>query len=250
MALNEKLRKLWKAAGYDRGHGSDAVLPPAPKGFKRLYYLTGPEHAISNIVFSRLKISRFPELNDPFELLGQNFSNKAVRKLIRDHRDSLNDKIGMVCFSEDWTDPVLWGHYAAKHRGVALGFDVKDSLVEKVQYSSQRLKQKIPLGAKAITPKMKDLLLYTKFESWSYEREWRLVHELDEAESEGSLYFLPISKTVKLVEVILGSLCDLDLPKMRKLVNSHHAGAMTYKARLAYKSFRIIPSGITVVQPS
>jgi hypothetical protein len=224
-------------------------MPPAAKGFKRLYYLTGPDHAISNIVFSRLKISRFPELNDPFELLGQNFSDKDVRKLIRDHRDSLNDKIGMVCFSEDWTDPVLWGHYAAKHRGVALGFDVKVSLAEEVKYSSQRLKQKIPSGSKEITPKLKDLLLYTKFESWSYEREWRLVHELDKAESEGSLYFLPINKSVKLVEVILGSLCDFNLSKIRKLVDNHHADVMTYKARLAYRSFRIIPNGKTVVLP-
>jgi hypothetical protein len=59
MPLNEQLRKLWKTAGYTRGHGSDAVLRPPPSGLNRLHYLTGPEHAISNIVFGSIKISRF-----------------------------------------------------------------------------------------------------------------------------------------------------------------------------------------------
>lgn len=144
MPLNETLRKQWRAAGYNRGHGSDAVLPPAPQGFKRLYYFTGPEHALSNVVFGRVKISRFSELNDPFELLCQYFGNSDTRKLVSAHKSAFDRTVGVICFSEDWTDPVLWSHYAAKHKGVALGFDVKTSSVQKVVYAPTRLKYKIP----------------------------------------------------------------------------------------------------------
>jgi hypothetical protein len=247
MPLDARLRKKWKVAGYERGHGSDAVLPPAPLGFRRLYYLTGPEHALSNIVFGRLKISRFSELNDPFELFGQNFGNARIRKLVQEHKNEFNNRNGIICFSADWTDPVLWSHYAAKHKGVALGFDVEDSLVKEVHYSADRLKRGIPKDTKSITPKLADLLVYSKYESWHYEREWRLLCDLSGARKEGGLYFLPFSKGLKLVEVILGSLCDFSLGKIRALVDTKYPDVMTYRARLAYRSYRIIPKGSSVV---
>jgi hypothetical protein len=159
MPLNELLRKEWKAAGYERGHGSDAVLPPAPHGFKRLYYLTASEFALSNIVFGRLKISRFSELNDPFELLAQKFDDKERTKLVRAHKDEFNMNNGIICFSADWTDPVLWSHYAAKHKGVALGFDVAMDLVSEVQYSSSRLKE--PLRSMILQRPLRFLTLFS-----------------------------------------------------------------------------------------
>ncbi|HEY8126462.1 MAG TPA: DUF2971 domain-containing protein [Methylocystis sp.] len=247
--MNELLRKQWRAAGYDRGHGSDAVLPPASAGFKRLYYLTGPEHALSNIVFGRVKISRFSELNDPFELLGQHFNDARTRKLISDHKKSFDANNGLICFSEDWTDPVLWSHYASKHKGMALGFDISDSLVKPIQYSSQRLKQNFSRGTSNVTRKLEELLVYTKYESWQYEREWRLLYELSKADREGGLYFIQFGAPIKLVEVILGPSCDFNLKKIRDMVDTHHKGVVTYKARLANRSFRIIPNGASVVSP-
>lgn len=249
MPLNENLRKLWKSAGYERGHGSDAVLPPPPAGKKRLYYLTGPEQALSNIVFKRIKISRFSELNDPFELLGQNFGQASVRHLIRSHKKKFNHEKGLVCFSSDWTDPVLWSHYASKHKGIALGFDVDVSLVSEVQYAPQRLRLKVPKGTASISPKLLQHLICTKYESWRYEHEWRLLCDLTNSNREGGLYFLPFSKKLELVEVILGSICDLNLEKIRSLVDTGHRNVMTYQARLALRSFRIIPKGSSVVLP-
>ena len=70
MGLNRQFRCEWKAPGYPTGNGSAVAVRPPRKGLKRLYYLTSPEQAISNIVFKRIKVSRFSELNDPFELLG------------------------------------------------------------------------------------------------------------------------------------------------------------------------------------
>ena len=36
----------------------------------RVYYLTGAPFALSNLALRRIKIARFEDLNDPFELLG------------------------------------------------------------------------------------------------------------------------------------------------------------------------------------
>jgi hypothetical protein len=245
--LNKHLRKKWEAAGYPKSHGSAVVLPPPLEGFRRLYYFTGPDHAITNIVFRRVKISRFSELNDPFELMGQNFGNAVVRRLIRKHKDKFNEQNGIICFSANWTDPVLWSHYAAKHKGVALGFDVDASLAKEVQYSPDRLELKMPKGVEAITPELDEVLICTKYESWSYEGEWRIICDLNNARKEGGLYFLPFSKRFKLAEVILGPLCDFDLSETRSLVDSSQPGAVTYKARLANRSFHITPRGSSVV---
>ena len=73
MPLNNHLRALWRERGYPDGMGSAAVVPPPPKGIRRLYHLTSAEYAISNIVFNRLKVARFSDLNDPFELSAPGF---------------------------------------------------------------------------------------------------------------------------------------------------------------------------------
>jgi len=141
---------------------------------------------------------------------------------------------------------VLWSHYAAKHQGVALGFDVSESIAKQVSYEVARLKEKLPKGVTSITKAFEEMLIRTKFESWKYEREWRILTSLQEGDKEGSLYFLPFSKKIKLVEVILGPACHLNLLKVRKLVNEHHRDVTTFEARLAFRSFRIIARGKSV----
>lgn len=250
MVLTENFRDGWKNAGYTRGCGSMRSAPPPANGFKRLYYLTGPDHALSNIVFGRIKLSRFADLNDPFELLGTSFGHKETRTAVRTHKAEVNDTYGLICLSEDWVDPVLWSHYAAKHRGIALGFDVEETTVKKVTYQVERLDKKMPAGATVVTKSIADLLTYTKFESWQYEREWRILAPLKESDQEGGLYFLPFSrKKLRLVEVILGPMCDFSVSKMRELVSQHHNGVTTFQARLADRSFRIIAKGSTVPPP-
>ncbi|TFF21667.1 DUF2971 domain-containing protein [Jiella endophytica] len=247
MPLNTKYLKEWRKAGHEDRRGSQNVLPPAPAGFRRLYYLTSADHAVSNIVFSRIKVSRFSELNDPFELLGSNFSDVEFRKVVRQNKLKFGERNGLICFSEDWIDPVLWSHYANKHRGLALGFDVSESIVQQVTYSPSRLRYKPTGKVKSITGELATQLICTKFASWSYEKEWRALVELGRAEKEGSLYFLPFSDKLRLREVILGSACDINLKRFRKLINEAHEGVATFKARLALQSFQIIPMQSSVV---
>jgi Protein of unknown function (DUF2971) len=247
MALNNHLRERWASAGYSTRMGSAAVLPPPSKGFRRLYHLTNADHAISNIVFNRLKVARFSELNDPFELFALKFSDKRRRKLVRAHKDKLDQEKGLLCFGADWTDPVLWSHYAAKHRGICLGFDVKEGLAKQVTYEEKRLADKVGSDDTTIDTKLAELLLYTKFESWRYEKEWRVLVVLADMTEEGSQYYFPLSKQVQLTEVVLGSLCSLQVDAVRGLVLRYHPDAVTFKARLAAKSFNVVPSEKTVL---
>lgn len=247
MNLNEQFRKDWKLAGYTLGHGSDAVLAPPKKGKKRLYYLTSQEHALSNIVFSRVKVARFNELNDPFELLGHSSGLGREKTTLKINKAELNEKNEVICFSEDWVDPVLWSHYASKHQEIALGFDINDDVVRQVDYKEQRLKQKIKSSSNTLSTEIRDQLIVRKFKSWSYERKWRILVDLKLAHKEGNLFFNPINSRCRLVEVILGAMCNLDLKKVRTLVDRQHNDVMTCKARLAYRSYRIIPNGSTVL---
>jgi len=104
----------WRDAGYPKGMGSAKFLPPPDRNFLRAYHLTSAEHGISSISLRRLKFARFSEANDPFELMALNSHKREIRQLLRRFKASQNSKMGLLCFSKNWTDPLLWSHYATK----------------------------------------------------------------------------------------------------------------------------------------
>ena len=127
MPYDNALRSLWAEAGYRTDLGSCATGEPPSKQFIRLYHLCSAEHAISNVLNGRLKIARFQDLNDPFELRALEFRDKIVRKIVKTFGAEFGQATGLICFSEDWTSPVMWSHYAKSHQGTCLGFDVRRS---------------------------------------------------------------------------------------------------------------------------
>lgn len=203
MELNNHLRPQWKRAGYPAGMGSAAVVPPPPEKYRRVYHLTSAEYAITNIVFNRLKVARFFELNDPFELLALRPVNSSVRDTIRAHKDELNKKTGVLCFSADWIDPVLWSHYGVKHRGICLGFNLAKTIAHEVSYQTNRLTNVLAKNITTIDDSLAALLLCTKFDSWKYEKEWRVAVPLAEAKQEGKMHFVGFNDELQLAEVIV-----------------------------------------------
>lgn len=216
----------------------------------RVYHLLSAEHGLSDIALHRIRISRFRDLNDPFELLAARDDAKAFRKGIRSWRDEFNEDNGLLCFSKDWKNPVLWSHYASKHRGMCLGFDVHDSLINAVTYTSDRL----PLRFRESNPEkgleegfVRDLLR-TKFKHWEYEDEVRVFLRLDHATVEAGSYFYRFDQTVALKEVILGPLCELPIREVRDLVHSAYDDVTVVKARLAYKWFALARDETSVTE--
>jgi hypothetical protein len=245
MPYNEHLRQKWIARGYHETMGSAAVVPPPPEGFRRLYHLTSAEYAVSAIVFRRLKVARFSTLNDPFELQARSALDGRVRGGLMADKHKMDQENGLLCFSEDWTDPVLWTHYGARHTGICLGFDLKEGIARKITYQNDRLRDHEL--AKMTDEEVLDLLLHTKFESWKYEREWRLLVRLADVAREGDLHFFEFGNQLKLAEVVLGAECTLSIAAMRKLLSTHHAEAASFGTRLALGSFAIVPNEPTVV---
>ena len=60
----------WTQLDYTKDLGSCSFLPPPAPDFVRAYHMTSVPHALSDIKRRRLKVARFSEVNDPFELLG------------------------------------------------------------------------------------------------------------------------------------------------------------------------------------
>ncbi len=237
----------WRRLGYPDGMGSASIVPPPSSEFVRAYHLTSSEYAVSDIERRRLKVARFSEVNDPFELLALNCHNPKTRKLTRRFRDSLNNRTGLLSFSADWTNPVLWSHYANRHKGICLGFDLNRSTVQTVMYEDQRLRAALPddKDPDTIPIDTQDRLGRTKARDWQYERELRVFVDLARATIEQGLYFRPFGDDLRLAEVILEPRCDRELATIAKLVAATHPGAVVFKARLAFRSFRVVLDGRT-----
>jgi hypothetical protein len=206
----------------------------------RLYYFTSAQLAISNIALKRIKISRFSDLNDPFELLAVNLADRDSRKIFRAEREKVNNTRGLICFSKDWKSPLMWGHYADKHCGMALGFDIPKDSVVSVKYEPNL--SKAAIDAKKNTPSKAFIedLLRTKFEDWEYEREMRLFVSLTNRILEGDLYFEAFSESLKLREVIIGPKCSIPISSMRSLVSGYKPSVEVIKSRIAFTRFEVL----------
>jgi hypothetical protein len=217
-----------------------AEVEPPPPDHRRVFYLTGAQFAVSDIALQRIKIARFSDLNDPFELLGVDRSDLENRSALLKQTKDIDEQSGLICFSGSWKNPVLWGHYAEKHTGICMGFDVPESSLHEVVYaeSMDSLKKDKKTGEPKLTANDLDRLKRTKFKDWAYEEEMRMFVPLGAMKSESGKYFYPFSKQLSLREVVLGARCEIKLEAIRRIVDSR---TTVQKARLAFRSFSVVP---------
>ena len=243
-----ELRARWKALGYRPRMGSDTVVPPPPKAYRRVYHMMEARWARVAIENRRLKVSRFGDLNDPFELFALNRHSQAARKASRRFAADFNETTGLLCFGEDWSSVVMWSHYAEKHKGICLGFDVRRSLLQDVEYEDRRIRLALgddPASATLSTTLQKQLTC-TKAKAWAYEEEFRRFIDLRDtvADAEGRR-FIGFDEDMRLAEVVLGERCVENLDGVRELLKTMWPSAVAFKARLAYRSFRVVVNGYT-----
>jgi len=201
-----------------------------------LFYFTTAQHAISNLALRRLKVARFKDLNDPFELRAVNLDDRAIEKEFNAYIEELNSVRGLVCFTDTWKNPLMWSHYADKHAGICLGFEVADEVVRQVQY--QKYLQRPTIRKKADIATYVERLIASKYEDWSYEREWRSVFMLNEATTEHGLHFLNFSDLLIPTKVILGARCQLPMRSLAHLLQGLKAQVFTVK--IATNGFEMV----------
>lgn len=103
---------------------------------------------------------------------------------------------GIVSFEESFDNLLMWSHYADSHKGICIEFSLKENFV------SQLIKEKIVSGNVKYDnnqPEMKHSfdyafnicrsreelfnlvrdIIFTKYEGWAYEKEWRWLKEID-----------------------------------------------------------------------
>lgn len=227
--------------------GSAEVLPPPPSDYLAAYYFSSAEFAISSVALRRTKVARFSDLNDPFELLAINAKHSGTRYVLNSWKVEIDAQKGMLCFSSDWTNPVLWSHYANKHRGICLGFWLRRDRAIRVQYQERRLSHESIGILGKLSEDTKNVLLCTKYVHWEYEKEIRMLIDIEKTTQEGNLSFCAFDTDIVLKEIILGPQCLIDLHSIRYFVDTLFSGVVVYKARLADKHFGVVPDGDTVL---
>lgn len=206
-----------------------------------VYHLSKAKWAVDNITRKRLKIAEIHDLNDPFELAAPDLETKKQRNEFRGWRREMAKRFGVLCFSRNWENPVLWSHYADKHKGIALGFEVASGKLMDVIYTSTRLPRdsiRELIGNNAI--KFAEKLLLMKYTDWAYEDEVRIFADLNEKDPDTEKYYVPFSAELELREIIVGPLCDIRAHEIQKIIDDLTLKVTLTKARLAFKSFRVI----------
>ena len=192
----------------------------------RLFYFVGDHYGFENLRRRRLKLSFSDKVNDLFELRPFDFgADEEGRRLRRAWGGAIKEHArsqGFVSFSETWSVPTMWAHYASNHAGICLGFDVPACLAEKINYVGQLR----PLDQRVLTDKeynreMVNFAKSTKSNHWAYEQEWRCWFSLNDqerrAKSQNSdeLFFADFCNDLILREVIFGCRSKLSTTQIK-----------------------------------
>ena len=228
-----------------------------------LYKYTGwNENTKDNLVKGQLWFNTPDNFNDPFDTLAYYSLNN--NEAINNIRSSMGDKIGgfedsnilevqrlteyeegyhkrygITCFScNEVGNILLWSHYADKHKGICLGFEVGDSdehawefmpVLRNESFSSRLLKMKY-VSQKQRPMQNDNELLLKKFDIWNYEEEYRVM-----IRSENLEYFpAPIKyKRDKLKKIILGARFQIGwLSELMDCLNSYDVDMMDFEVAL------------------
>ena len=185
------------------------------------------------------------DLNDPFEWFSVT-GDRKVRGAVRKLRSKLGSQYGFVCLSDSWQHPLLWAHYADKHRGLCLGFDVIQSTdLLKVEYVKERVnwreiknKQFEEVGPKVLN------FLNTKFDAWAYETEFRMVVPLDSQvavqDTVSGLYFRNFAPGMLLKQVLVGERCNVGREHLNRVLGASSEEVESFKVRPGFMKFEIV----------
>ena len=208
----------------------------------RVYHFLNRKYGLQNLHRRRLKIATINALNDPFEMIAAASPNVGVRAALLKTKDEMDARAGLLCFSRDWHNSVQWAHYADAHRGICLGFDVRDECVKAVHYQHDRLRID-PAVIEAEGPEAEvfmQALISTKSSHWRYENEFRAFLDLDEPDPETGLFFADFSDNLVLGEAIVGHCSTISRSELADALGDLAPTVKIRKARLAFRTFRVV----------
>jgi len=210
----------------------------------RVYKFYPAKWALEAIKNQRLKVSPVDELNDPFEYLSVDVGQRDVRAWMQKLRNLIVGGNGVISFSREWNEPLMWAHYADSHKGVALGFDIPRYLLFEIDYIKSRLKPTLNIDQSE--PEMKkllDMILRSKHKNWEYEGEFRLLRKLEDCVKDGQYYLTKLNGATILKEVVFG---DRYVPQneaqLQKFLTTE--GVKFITARPEFTGFKMTPQNL------
>ncbi|QWT46545.1 DUF2971 domain-containing protein [Azospira inquinata] len=213
----------------------------------RVYYFTKASNAIDDIRNQHIKLSRFSEVNDVYELLSVAVDEERenVRNALLSAKEDNDKGCAFVSFSECFDNPLMWGHYADKFRGICLGFECSSDFLEQMEYKSgcPEVDWDLQMTIDRIL-KLRELLRRTKFVDWHYEREWRCFVSLPEEcdlSQEDSMLFMKFPEGMRLCEVILGCYCEESAQYIKKTLEEIGLlpSVEIFKSKISFRDFKI-----------
>lgn len=207
-----------------------------------IYRFFDPVGARLTLETGELKIGKPSEFNDPFDFSfgfdpDSSLPEVDREQIIKQYLKRFEEHFGVICFCREWppnderdpiwTDPILWGHYAARHCGIALGFSNKAAVetlggnhVWEICYTKVRpwfptkADDSAGIGYEALKSAGQSKSL-----SWKYEHETRLIVPLDDPriKARDGNYLLPIQDGF-LTRIILGDRCPFTEDYVRKAI--------------------------------
>ncbi|WP_324720156.1 DUF2971 domain-containing protein [Salinimicrobium sp. HB62] len=142
------------------------------------------KHLKDTLIHNKLGFSKAGNLNDPFEIAHHFYDSQSYGQLNR--RDIL-DEVKISCFSRNPQEPLMWSHYADKHRGVCYIFDEMEltlyglcSDFGDIIYSTHipHIHFRYPENSERLETELKFQLkpvIFTKSLVWEYEKEYRII---------------------------------------------------------------------------
>jgi hypothetical protein len=191
---------------------------------------------LKTLVQNQIFASPFSDLNDPFEgmcdeniavmtnIVGKIF-NECTSELTRSIKEIMGFKsiLGIYSLSKSNNEKLLWSHYASSHRGYCIEYDL-DKLKDRYLVHLSVNEIEVDYKDKPQTITIQDInnrdiilrkLFATKFSSWSYEKEIRLI--FDEAKYKDyhpsaltGIYF-GLNTSDDIIENLINSLTDRDV---------------------------------------
>lgn len=218
---------------------------------KILYRFLDERGAIETIKSKSFRIGRIPTLNDPFEFRPgiidiEDINEEEAQAWIDTMLNEFDSIYGITCFSETLHEPVLWSHYADKHKGMAFEVDylLEPVTIKKVRYTKKRvcidskLMNERENFKKLFTPKFKELV-YRKSNGWKYEREWRGFVSFEDCKEEDGHFSKEIPDDF-LLRVILGHRCEKTEEEVRELLDqSGFDYVKVSRAKLCNKTYKV-----------
>lgn len=189
-----------------------------------LYKFLKFKDALSVLKSGQLKVSKYDDVNDPYEIMPSIYDRDTGMALDADKISEwfigrLALKHGFLSFSRTHKESVLWAHYADNHKGIALEFKCPyDRSVLRVKYSKERTRWDFTklLNPQLLTEEEMLEVLCRKSRSWAYEKEFRMFVPLEGCYYRNSMHFAPIPDDI-LTKVVVG--CRFPDKKLSRLKN-------------------------------